>query len=109
MNSRIQSSGLTITQASHVFLVEPSLNPALEKQAMGRVHRLGQKQETWVHQYIMLNSIEEEILKMRMQREKSDFFDNCITKRQGITDDAGFDDMVHLLNHELDMAYLANS
>lgn len=35
------ASGLTLTVASHVFLMEPNLNPGLEAQAAGRVHRLG--------------------------------------------------------------------
>ena len=35
------ASGLTLTVASHVFLMEPNLNPGLEAQAAGRVYRLG--------------------------------------------------------------------
>eukprot|EP00977_Amphora_coffeiformis_P011161 scaffold2667_cov237-Amphora_coffeaeformis.AAC.10 len=36
------SVGITLTAASHVFLMEPCINPADETQAAGRVHRLGQ-------------------------------------------------------------------
>lgn len=36
------SVGITLTAASHVFLMEPCINPADETQAAGRIHRLGQ-------------------------------------------------------------------
>ena len=34
--------GINLTAASHVFLLEPCLNPALEEQAVGRAWRMGQ-------------------------------------------------------------------
>lgn len=49
-------------QAHRVFLVEPALNPALEAQAIGRVHRLGQKRQVEIIRLIVDNSIETRIL-----------------------------------------------
>lgn len=38
-------SGLTLVAAQTVFIVEPVLNESLEKQAISRVHRIGQSKE----------------------------------------------------------------
>jgi hypothetical protein len=58
LNAKSQSSGLTLTVATHVILVEPNSTPATEMQAIARVHRLGQTAETWVHRYIISDSVE---------------------------------------------------
>lgn len=60
-NLRSQSSGLTLVCATHVFLIEPSINHALEMQAFSRVHRIGQKSQTYVHRYIVPDTLEETV------------------------------------------------
>jgi superfamily II DNA or RNA helicase len=56
--------GINLTQANRVFLMEPSFNPALEAQAIGRVHRLGQKRNVEIVRFVMKDSVESRILKM---------------------------------------------
>lgn len=45
LHARSQSSGLTLVQAQTVFIIEPVLNESLEKQAINRIHRIGQSKE----------------------------------------------------------------
>jgi SNF2 family DNA or RNA helicase len=44
--------GLNLTAASNVFVFEPAWNPAIEQQAVDRVHRLGQTSNVEVIRYI---------------------------------------------------------
>ena len=45
------NSTYVVAEAQHVVLTEPLLDPAVEAQAVGRVHRIGQTQPTFVHRY----------------------------------------------------------
>lgn len=53
--------GLNLIGASHLFLMDLHWNPALEKQACDRIHRVGQKKDVVIHKFICKNTIEEKI------------------------------------------------
>ena len=55
-------------EAQHVVLVEPLLDPAVEAQAVGRVHRIGQTRPTVIHRFIMHASIEENVRQIHSER-----------------------------------------
>jgi E3 ubiquitin-protein ligase SHPRH len=55
------SNGLNVIEATHVFLIEPLLNVAVESQAVGRVHRIGQDRPTTVHRMIVEGTVEERV------------------------------------------------
>ena len=62
LSIRAGACGINLTQANEVFLLDPCLNPALEAQAIGRVHRLGQTRDVRVTRLVMAKSVEERIL-----------------------------------------------
>lgn len=68
LHARAHSSGLNLVNASHVFLCEPLLNTALELQAIARVDRIGQLNETTVWLYLVSGTVEESIYNLSVQR-----------------------------------------
>ncbi|CAH2351469.1 hypothetical protein CLIB1423_03S07008 [[Candida] railenensis] len=64
LNARAQASGLTLINATHIFLCEPLVNTSLELQAISRIHRIGQSKETTVWMFAIENTIEESIVLM---------------------------------------------
>ncbi|KAI9744313.1 MAG: hypothetical protein M1818_002465 [Claussenomyces sp. TS43310] len=68
LHAKSQSSGLNLVNASHVFLCEPLLNTALELQAIARVDRIGQHQQTSVYLYLIDGTVEESIYAMSVRR-----------------------------------------
>jgi superfamily II DNA or RNA helicase len=55
------AEGLDLIVASHVFLLEPLLNKSIEQQAVNRIHRIGQTKSTYVHKYIVQETVEQRI------------------------------------------------
>ena len=64
LNARAQASGLTLVNATHIFLCEPLVNTSLELQAISRIHRIGQTRHTTVWVFAIENTVEESILLM---------------------------------------------
>jgi len=52
------NAGLSINEATHVFLLDTGLNRGLEIQALARVRRINSTQSTYVHRLIMQDTIE---------------------------------------------------
>ena len=55
-------TGLNLTAADHVFLLDPWWNPAVEDQAADRAHRIGQERPVIVTRLVSLDTVEERIL-----------------------------------------------
>jgi E3 ubiquitin-protein ligase SHPRH len=62
------AQGLNLTEAQHVLLLEPVLDPGLEAQAIKRVDRIGQTRATCVHRFMIRGTIEENIYKFSQKR-----------------------------------------
>ncbi|KAI9593637.1 SNF2 family N-terminal domain-containing protein [Syncephalis fuscata] len=69
---------LNLTEASQVFIMDPWWNPAVEDQAMDRIHRLGQYRPIRVTRLIVENSIESRIV--QLQEKKQALFESTIGK-----------------------------
>ena len=62
--------GLNLTAASRVVLLEPFWNPAIEEQAIDRVHRIGQTTDVVVYKITIGGTVEERILKLQDQKRE---------------------------------------
>jgi SNF2 family DNA or RNA helicase len=60
--------GLNLTGADYVFLLDPWWNPAVEKQAINRAHRIGQKKNVFVYKFITRDTVEEKILSLQQRK-----------------------------------------
>ena len=69
--------GLNLTAADYVLILDPWWNPASEKQAINRAHRIGQDKNVMVYRFISQNTLEEKILKLQERKsELADIFVN---------------------------------
>jgi SNF2 family DNA or RNA helicase len=61
-------TGLNLTAADHVFLLDPWWNPAVEDQAADRAHRIGQERPVIVSRLVALDTVEERILALQERK-----------------------------------------
>jgi len=92
LSLRAGGQGLNLQDASYVFHFDRWWNPAVERQAEDRVHRLGQAFPVHVYKYILEGTIEERIDKIL--REKQLLFDELV-------DDVSIDLKSKLTSEEL--------
>jgi non-specific serine/threonine protein kinase len=57
--------GINLTAADYVVIFDPWWNPAVERQAVDRSHRIGQRKPVFVYRLITKDSIEESILALQ--------------------------------------------
>lgn len=101
LNVKTLGAGLNLINAKHIFLLDPILNNGDEQQAMGRNNRIGQNKETFVWNFMIKNTVEENILRYkcileeRKRKERSNRSDNCdnrqIYRDEEENDDAKFE------------------
>ena len=61
-------TGLNLPQADTVIHYDPWWNPAVEDQATGRAHRIGQKNQVFVYKLVAQGTIEERILALQERK-----------------------------------------
>ncbi len=62
-------TGLNLTEADTVILYDPWWNPAVERQAMDRAHRIGQDKPVFVHRFYTTGTVESAIQAMQARKQ----------------------------------------
>lgn len=90
--------GLNLTAASYIFLMDPWWNPAVERQAIDRAHRIGQENKLTVYRPIIKESVEEKVLVL--QQSKRELFRDLMAEDddQYFSGKLSMDDFQHLLS-----------
>lgn len=70
-------TGLNLTAADYVIILDPWWNPAVEDQASARAHRIGQERPVTVYRLIMQNTMEEKIV--QLHKEKRDLANDLLS------------------------------
>ena len=70
-------TGLNLTRADTVILYDPWWNPAVQDQAAGRSHRIGQDNPVFIYKLIVSGTVEEAILSMQVR--KKELVDSILT------------------------------
>ena len=62
-------TGLNLTEAGYVMLLDPWWNPATEMQAINRAHRIGQDKKVIAYKFITSGTIEEKMLVLQQRKQ----------------------------------------
>ncbi|WP_226344508.1 DEAD/DEAH box helicase [Agilicoccus flavus] len=88
-------TGLTLTEADYVFILDPWWNPAAEDQAIDRAHRIGQDKHVMVYRLVADATIEDKVV--AMQQRKRDLFDQVVGDATDVAAPLSPDDIRALL------------
>ncbi|RCH89099.1 hypothetical protein CU098_000185, partial [Rhizopus stolonifer] len=69
VSTKCGSLGLNLTCANRVILMDIWWNPALENQAIDRVHRIGQTKPVEVHRIFINHTVEDRILELQNKKQ----------------------------------------
>jgi superfamily II DNA or RNA helicase len=89
-------TGLNLTAADYVFILDPWWNPAVEAQAVDRAHRMGQQRKVFAYRLIAAGTVEEKIL--ALQADKRRLADAIITEDNSLVADLTAEDLRMLLS-----------
>lgn len=75
LSAKAGGQGLNLIGASRLILFDVDWNPAIEEQAMARIHRQGQRRECKIYRFIIKGGIEEKIwMRQIVKRGLADAF-----------------------------------
>lgn len=82
LSLRAGNSGINLTAADYVFLVDPWWNPFTMRQAEDRAHRIGQNKTVFSYSFITKDTIEEKIL--NLQKKKMELAESIIPDEENL-------------------------
>ena len=89
-------TGLNLTAADYVFILDPWWNPTTEEQAIARAHRIGRSGKVIARKFITRGTLEEKIY--RLQQRKRQLAEDIIGKGESLDLDRG--EIAYLLGTE---------
>ncbi|RDB03157.1 DEAD/DEAH box helicase [Runella aurantiaca] len=96
MSLKAGGVGLNLTEADYVYLVDPWWNPAVEQQAIDRVHRIGQTKRVFAYRMICKDTVEEKIV--QLQDRKRALADDLVSTEAGFLKKLTQDDILGLFS-----------
>ncbi len=63
-------TGLNLTAADYVFILDPWWNPTIEDQAIARAHRIGREGNVFARKFLTKDTIEEKINKLQERKKQ---------------------------------------
>ena len=88
-------TGLNLTAADHVFLLDPWWNPAVEDQATDRAHRIGQDKSVNVYRLVVEHTVEQGMVELGAEKRK--IADSAIGRDAATGKKLTMDDVAKLL------------
>jgi superfamily II DNA or RNA helicase len=89
-------TGLNLTAADYVFILDPWWNPAVEAQAIDRTHRIGQNKKVIAYRLIARDTVESRILEL--QASKKQLVEALITAEGSLIRSLTREDLARLLS-----------
>ncbi|KAA0993697.1 DEAD/DEAH box helicase [Dyadobacter aurulentus] len=90
-------TGLNLTEADYVYLIDPWWNPAVENQAIDRSYRIGQKKNVIAVRLICPGTIEEKI--MELQSTKKELANDLVKTDNSVLKTLSKNDLLGLVSH----------
>jgi SNF2 family DNA or RNA helicase len=88
--------GLNLASADYVFLLDPWWNPAVERQAIDRTHRIGQTRTVNAYRLVARGTIEEKVIEL--QAKKRELAEAILGETDGTLRDLTREDLERLLS-----------
>lgn len=70
MSLKAGGVGINLTAASNAFVLDPWWNPAVEEQAVMRIHRIGQTKRVMIKRFIVKGTVEERMLAVQARKQR---------------------------------------